>query len=70
MTISGRMAATSRDKPAASKTSTTTGSTPAAFNSWAFAAERVVPKTSCPALRSSGVSLRPIAPPAPASSIL
>ena len=46
-----------------------TGSAPSARNASLLSAERVVPTMVCPTARNSGVSLRPIAPPAPARNI-
>ena len=59
MTTSGAAARTAALNAGASNTSSTAGVAPARSSSCAFAAERVVPVTSCPARSSSGTQPAP-----------
>ena len=70
MTMSGRAATTARFNPSASYTSATADVTPTALRSRAASTERVMPVTSWPAARKSGVNRRPMAPLAPARNSL
>ena len=66
MMISGFAPRTALASASASKTSTTTGSTPTSRRRSAFSGERVVPQAKWPAARRRGVSLWPMTPAAPA----